>query len=293
MGRSEEPGPIPGPSPTLSEASPTPVQRPTLKDAAKATVAFDLYQGYLIVVRGSVGPLRNLNFFVDTGATPSILDSRIARKLHLEDTPSASIVILGGRAQGGAATLPSLELGPVRRTNLHVATADLSFFEKRIPYRIDAIVGLDVLGQSAFVIDYAARIIRFGPPPSLAVTLPLRLDRGLATVNAMINNAPVHLMLDTGAASMVLFEQGPPAAGAGAMEDAVQRSNKHIGEYERKSVWLHTLRLGGQEFRAEPAQVVRNPRQGQLDFDGLMSPAALGITRMSVDLARGELAFSQ
>jgi hypothetical protein len=58
-------------------------------------------------------------------------------------------------------------------------------------------------------------------------------------------------------------------------------------------MWLHTLRLGSEEFRAEPAQMVRNPKQAQLDFDGLMSPAALGITRMSVDLARGELAFSQ
>ena len=46
-------------------------------------VPFKLYRGYLIVVRGSIGGLKNLNFLVDTGAVPSVVDTRIARKLHL------------------------------------------------------------------------------------------------------------------------------------------------------------------------------------------------------------------
>ena len=46
-------------------------------------VPFKLCRGYAIVVRGSVGNLKNLNFLVDTGAVPSVLDERIAQKLHL------------------------------------------------------------------------------------------------------------------------------------------------------------------------------------------------------------------
>jgi predicted aspartyl protease len=280
----------PGLSPTISEASATPSRpSPMPKDTANATVRFNLYQGYLIVVRGSAGPLKNLNFFLDTGTSPSILDSRVARKLNLEEETATNIVILGGRAQGRVATLPSLELGPVERSDLHVTTADLSFLDKRIPYRIDGIIGLDVLGQSAFEIDYAARVIHFGPPPPLQALVPLQLEGGLATIAAEINDVPVHLILDTGASSMILFDKAP---GSGVRVDAELRSNKSPGEFASKSVLLHTLRLGKEEFRVEPALVVHNPKQTQLDFDGLMSPAALRITRMSIDLGRGELGFS-
>jgi hypothetical protein len=46
-------------------------------------VSFKLYRSYVIVARGSIGNVRNLNFVIDTGAVPSILDRRIARRLHL------------------------------------------------------------------------------------------------------------------------------------------------------------------------------------------------------------------
>ena len=53
-------------------------------------VPFKLYRGYVIVVRGSIGGLKNLNFLVDTGAVPSVVDARIARKLHLRGQAGAS-----------------------------------------------------------------------------------------------------------------------------------------------------------------------------------------------------------
>lgn len=284
----------PGPNPTISGASPTPssLGQTFRKDTASAAVRFDLYQGYLIVVHGSVGPLKDLNFFVDTGATPTILDLRIARKLNLEEASPASIVILGGRAEGGKAILPWLELGPVQRSNLQVVTEDLSFVGKALPVRIDAIVGLDVLGHSPFTIDYARREIRFGTPAPLSTVVPLRMKEGLATVDAEVNHAPVRLLLDTGASSLTLFEMGMPAPGQRLRGDAVTRPANTIGDFERKSVWLHTFTLGDARFGQEPAFMVHNRKEPGLDFDGLMNPVALGITRISVDLQRGEVGFS-
>jgi hypothetical protein len=263
---------------------------PAMDDTAKVTVRFDLYHDYLIVAHGSAGPLKGLNFFVDTGTSIPILDSRIARKLHLQIEASASIVILGGRERGEEAILPSLGFGPVERSNLQVVTADLSFFNKILPVRIDAIVGLDVLGQKAFVIDYSARVIRFGPLPVLSVSIPLRLDRGLAAFDAEIDHVPVHLVFDTGTASLVLFDTAAP--GSSVRVDAIQEPD-NIGNFARKTARLHTVRLGDEEFHQKPAILVSNPKQSQLDFDGLMSPAALGISRVSVDLKGGVLAFSR
>lgn len=263
-----------------------------LEEMARVAVPFDLYNGYVIVAHGSAGPLKGLNFFVDTGTSLPIFDSRIAQKLHLQEEAPASIVILGGRVQGARAILPSLGFGSVQRSNLPVVTADLSFFRKILPVRVDAIVGLDVVGQKAFVIDYSARVIRFGPPPAMSVSIPLRLDRGLATFDAEIDHTPVHLAFDTGAASLVLFNTAPNAE-ARVNANAISRPDRIVGDFARKTVRLHTVRLGDAELGQKSAIVVDNPKQSQLDFDGLVSPAALGIAQVSVDLRRGVLAFSR
>ena len=49
-------------------------------------IPFKLYRSYAIVVRGSIGGVRNLNFLIDTGSVPSVLDRRIAQKMHLTGT---------------------------------------------------------------------------------------------------------------------------------------------------------------------------------------------------------------
>jgi Aspartyl protease len=253
------------------------------------TVHFDLYRDYLIVVRGSAGPLKGLNFLLDTGASPTVLDRRVAEKLHLDQLP-ASIAVVGGSVEAAQATAPTLEVGPARSDNFHVLVEDLSFFQKALPVRIDAVVGLDLLGQSAFEIDYTARQILFGPVPLLANSLPLRLQAGLPIVEAQVNHLSARLMVDTGASSLVLFE---PYAPRPMRVSEVRPTPGTIGEFDRKQVWLPSLKLGEAEFGKEPAFLVRSRGEGAQDFDGLMSPAALGITKLAIDLGRGLLTFSR
>ncbi len=253
------------------------------------TVHFDLYRDYLIVVRGSAGPLKGLNFLLDTGASPTVLDRRVAEKLHLDQLP-ASIAVVGGSVEAAQATAPTLEVGPARRDNFHVLVEDLSFFQKALPVRIDAVVGLDLLGQSAFEIDYTARQILFGPVPLLSNSLPLRLQAGLPIVEAEVNHLSAHLMVDTGASSLILFEPSTPRP---MRVSEVRPTPGTIGEFDRKQVWLPSLKLGEAEFGKEPAFLVRSRSDGAQDFDGLMSPAALGITKLAIDLGRGLLTFSR
>ena len=257
-----------------------------------APVSFDLYRGYLIMARGSAGPLKDLNFLLDTGASPTLLDRRLALKLHMDELP-ASVSVLNGRVQAGRAIAPSLEFGPIRKDNFSVLIQDLSFLQKALSVRVDAVIGLDMLGQSTFVIDYTLREIRFGPSPPLPTAIPLRMKEGLAIVDAELNRTPVHLLVDTGASSLILFETRMPRSVSGLKISAVQRSTNLNGDFERKQVWLHSLRLGEAEFGQEPAFVVHDRQDAGRDFDGLMSPAALGITRVAVDLERGVLAFSR
>jgi len=62
---------------------------PVAGQAERKDIPFELHSGYLIVVKGSIGKLKNLSFVLDTGSYRSVLDERIARKLHL---PSAGLV---------------------------------------------------------------------------------------------------------------------------------------------------------------------------------------------------------
>lgn len=258
--------------------------------AATTKVGFELYRDYLIVVQGSVGSVKGLHLLLDTGTSPSILDQRIARRLHLEIAP-AEVAIVNGNVQAGSSTVPSIELGPVRRDQLLVLIEDLSFLQKALPVRIDGIIGLDLLGQGSFVIDYASREIRFGPAPAMPLSVPLQMKQGLPIVNATVNHATVHLLLDTGASSLIFFEQMPqPVPGS---KGSSQPSPRTIGDFERKQLRLSSFTLGETEFPNASAFLVYNQRDAEHAFDGLMSPAALGITRVAVDLTRGTFAFAR
>lgn len=81
-------------------------REPGPREAMEGTVSFDLYHGYLIVARGSAGPLKGLVFLLDNGASPTVLDPRLARKLHLEQFP-ASISVLGGSVQAEMQACPA------------------------------------------------------------------------------------------------------------------------------------------------------------------------------------------
>jgi predicted aspartyl protease len=256
------------------------------------TVGFDLYRGYLIVVRGSAGPLRDLNFLLDTGANPTVLDRRLAKKLQLDELPGV-LGGLNGRVAAGRTIAPSLQIGPTRRDNLPILIEDLSFFDKALPVRIDGVIGLDVVGQTAFEIDYSSRQINFGPIPSLKNSVRLWLRDGLPLVDATVNQASAHLLLDTGASSLILFDAKTSVPASPVKVSADQRSANMIGEFERKQVRLHSLRLGQAEFLQEPAFLVRTRGDATVDFDGLLSPAVLGITKVAIDLDQGVAAFSR
>ena len=253
---------------------------------------FDLYHDYLIVARGSVGSQKGLNFLVDTGANPSVLDRRVAQKLHLQERPSI-LAGINGRVQAGQATVPSLQFGPIRRENVNMVVADLSFFSKAIPVPIDGVIGLDVVGQTPFEIDYAASQISFGPIPSLKNSVPLELRGGLPIVTAELNHLATHLVLDTAASALIVFAPQTPAMVSRVNATAVQQSSSRMGEFERKPVQLGSLTLGQMELRGQPAFLVQKPWDRNEDFDGLMSPALLGITRLAIDAQRGVVEFSR
>src|SRR5216684_7559394 len=130
-----------------------------------------LYWGYLIIVEGSIGNVHKLNFLVDTGAYPSVVDQTIAHDLGLAEQPSR-VNLSNKSVQTGLVILPSLLLGSVGAESLPVLTEDLSFLRKALGCKVDAIIGLDVLGKSSFTVNYITKEMILGPVESLPFSAP-------------------------------------------------------------------------------------------------------------------------
>jgi predicted aspartyl protease len=262
---------------------------PAPSQSVEGTLRFDLYRGYLMVARGTVGPLKGMHFLLDTGTSTTLLDSRIARKLNVNGIPEdVDIICFKSGARATHAQIPSIEIGPVQQKHVPVLVQDLSIFDDALPVHIDAVIGLDVLGTSPFEVNYRTRRIYFGQLPHLPVSVPLSVEEGLAMVKVELNDTTAHLILDTGTPSLLIFRARIPKAIAGLKMHNPRVAHAR-GSLQDHEVHLPKIRLGTAEFVRQWAIVVENRDEGGREFDGLLSPAALGIDAFAVDLDRGSL----
>ena len=108
--------------------------------------------------------LEKQKFLVDTGASPSVVDQRSARRLGLVEAPG-KLALLNRDVTAERAVLPRLQVGPVLVEFAPVLVRDLSVLEKALGVKIDAVIGLDELGWSNFTIDYERATNHFWHDP--------------------------------------------------------------------------------------------------------------------------------
>ena len=83
-------------------------------DDSAFELPFDLYDDHLIVVRGSIGRLDGLRFLIDSGSARTIIDRKIADKLHVPLLPGAlKFQAFDEPGEAYRAAIPSLTYGPV------------------------------------------------------------------------------------------------------------------------------------------------------------------------------------
>jgi hypothetical protein len=175
---------------------------------AIADVPFELYQHHLVVAKGAIGQLSNLNLLIDTGTIPSAVDQRIARKLHLQTEPAA-LVAFGQRVPvTGAILADGFRIGSLRTGPVPVHVSDLSYLDG---VQVDAIVGLDVLSRTSFSIDYQARALNLEPADREDAVVPMEIAWPFVTVQMTIGGSLVRLLVDTGSSDLVLFRARMPS----------------------------------------------------------------------------------
>ena len=246
-------------------------------------IPFKLYRGYAIVARGSVGNLKNLNFLIDTGAVPSVLDRRVAQKLDLTGTVE-KLSVFTQKLATERVIAPDVNLGPFHSDALPAVVRDLSFAEKALGTRVEAIVGFDFLNQSAFTIDYQSKKVTVGPIDPLLAAIPYEAHPGYALVEMKIQQRSLRLLVDTGASDLVLFE--------GATRDcldAIRRVGTRTwsnmgGEIRVQQVQLADAYLGSMPWGTRDVFILPDSGGNQPGgLRGLLGVTSLKARRVSFD----------
>jgi hypothetical protein len=233
-----------------------------------AKVSFRLHWGYLVIVEGSIGDVQKLNFLVDTGSYPSVIDQKIAHNLGLAEQP-ARVNISIKSVETGLVVLPSLHLGPVRVESLPVLTQDLSFFQKAIGYKVDAIVGLDVLRKSSFSINYRTKEMLFGPIESMTFSAPFETDTPMATIRMESQHRQLRLVIDTGGPDLMLFQSHVPDS-TGFQALGTEKAADSGGTFQRRRVRIPEVYLGKAQIGSQIAFVVDDRKDEGDNFDGVL-----------------------
>jgi len=255
-----------------------------------AAVPFELLEHHLIVAKGSVAGVDHLNLLIDTGTNPSVVDGRIARKLRLRTEPS-QVVAFGQTVRNSSTSLTGLRIGRFEPGPIPAAIADLSYLQRG---RIDAIVGLDVLARTSFLIDYKAQVLTFESAAPESATVPLEVIWPFLTVRLSVGGHPVQLLVDTGSRDIVVFKSRMPAQLLPMPwkgEKLIQHASgvAHLLRYEFPDV-----RLGAQHWDRLTGSVLDAPTAGYPPrIDGVLGVRGLGATRVRFDFERGELSWSK
>jgi predicted aspartyl protease len=253
-------------------------------------VPFELYQHHLVVAKGSVGGLNGLNLLIDTGTIPSVVDARIARKLHLRAEPSV-LVAFGQQVRTDSAVVDSFRIGSLESGSIRAGVGDLSYLAG---VRIDVIVGLDVLARTNFSIDYRARRLRYGPEPPDSFVAPLELDWPFVTVRMTIAGEPVRLLVDTGSRDLVLFKSRMPAALSRPPWKGDKTVQYASGSARLLRLELREVGLGAHTCDRLPAWSLDRALDGYPPgIDGVLGVQSLGCKRVRFDFERNELGWTR
>lgn len=250
-----------------------------------------LYLNYVVVVEGSIGNMGKLAFIIDTGAYPSMVDQRIVTALGLGES-DGKVALVNQTVQTKLATLPFVGIGPARVEGVPVLVQDLSSLEKALGRRIDAVVGLDVLGKNSFSIDYRTKRLRFGPVQRTRSSVSFEAGTPFIIVEARLHDQPVRLLVDTGASALMLFQsrfksQISPLTGGST------RAINVGGDFQRQAVLIPDTRLGKEELGPQTGFVVADQKDDGRNFDGLLSVRGLHLEEIGFDFENHEISWKK
>jgi len=251
----------------------------TLEARARAVPLVPIGNGLWTLPVASCHTARPWRFLIDTGSTRTLLASAAARSAGLAVRDGAGVITPAGRVAAGEATLDDLRLGDRILTRFPVLVVDLAALGHA--GAIDGILGMDALAHDRVLLDLAGGRLSFveaaNAPSAHGAAAAMRQERGRVLLEARIDGVPRTLVLDSGAAHVVVYDARP----VGAPVPLTTAGGVTPGRAGRANLSLGPVHLG-----TIPA--LRMTAPGHRGASDGLHPASL-FTSIYIDRAAGEV----
>ena len=269
----------------LGTSSPRPTDRVEEQSTAKTEVPFELYNDNLIIVKATIGPIKNVNLILDTGTSPTAISKEMADRLKLQGK-TESLQTLNGTIQAQSVILPRIQIGPLHEDSVRVVVQDLSFMERSLGISLGGIAGLDILSTGSFTLDYRRRKIVFGPIAASAKAIRFETQKPFLTVKAMIEGHEVRLLVDSGTWGLLVYRNRLRTAQEQLRFDPIASISTAGGMAHVR--WLRAVvSLGSVNLGSRNVAIADVDSDLQNDFDGLLGFAKMGFRKVSFDFENG------
>src|SRR5215475_6867453 len=167
-------------------------------------IPFKLYNGNLIVVKGSVGTIGDVNILLDTGTSPTAISTDLATRLNLHGATEA-LVSANGKIDVHSVILPRMDVGKLHLTFARVVVQDLNFMQRRLGISLGAVAGLDLISTGSFMIDFRKRTMCFSPTEAPKKSVRFEPQKPYLTVKAHLGGRELRLLVDSATPGLLLF----------------------------------------------------------------------------------------
>ncbi len=246
--------------------------------AAFDEVPFKLVDGYLIVVNGTLpGVAQTVNVLIDTGATATLINRKLARTAGLRNLPPLGVtlttfglpvaverVVIDGLRLGGRIITRSCLAADVRRDD------------------IDIVLGLDVLRGTSLTIDYEHSKLRFGASSPKEQSAVFKEEEGLLVVPVTLNGKTMRLAVDTGAHITVLYQESCPVGNRRTQDEKLVKIAHSGGSTVARQFTLYDLQVG-EAWIGRTSLAVLTVGNKESTIDGFLGTANLGLKRVHLD----------
>jgi predicted aspartyl protease len=220
---------------------------------AQAEMRFRLVHNTLIVVSVMANGVGPFDFVFDTGADTTIVDPSVAPKLSLVSLDHVEQTTLAGAQTLTRAKLRTLSIGSVQAESIPVLVQDLAELRK-LDSNIEGIAAQNFLSHFNYILDYHSRVIRFEQANEIRNTIqgdqvPLEASNNrmlVASEAQSRNHAKLHLLLDSGANSVVLLRTASQTLNLPKQESGLETTS--TGQVGLEVARVRELVVGSEQF---------------------------------------------
>lgn len=251
------------------------------RDLQHATARIRLDERSMIVIPVRINGSGSYDFLLDTGASKSIIDRKLADQLGLARTGEKTVVGVLGSARMAIVHVDSLAVGEAMVGGGEMFSSD---DRATVNGKVRGVLGEDFLQNFDVLIDYRHQSIRLEPPLSSMAQmatgerLPLQLNgmcHGKPTRNRLLvsghieefGDATMLLLLDSGANQLTLFREKADSGLNQSEPIRMGNFNQWVGSTV-DTRRIRSLSLGNHSV--SDLTVVTLSRRAEVDSDGLV-----------------------